>query len=129
MARVCEKAKIKRRSFHSLRYTFVTLGVEGGASETLVGSMSGHSTVQMLRHYSRTGLDAKRDLIAGLHERLEAFAKREEGGERESLIKLYAVTEGGELLGEDDPIAQGLAALVADPELLKRILAERGGEG
>ena len=60
------------KSFHSLRHTFVTRCVIGGASDAVTKTMTGHSTDSAYRHYVHLGVEQQREALA----KMPAFGGR-----------------------------------------------------
>lgn len=58
--------QVSSKSFHSLRHTFVSRCVAGGASDSVTKTMTGHSTDSAFRRYVHLGLDAQRQALAKL---------------------------------------------------------------
>lgn len=58
--------RVSSKSFHSLRHTFVSRCVAGGASDSVTKTMTGHSTDSAFRRYVHLGLDAQRDALSKL---------------------------------------------------------------
>ena len=84
-----QRAKGKRPvvevGFHSLRHTFVTLQLEGGASRAQMEKLVGHASPQMRRHYSHVRPEAARQLAANIADPL---------GEGEALPPIPRRTRG-----------------------------------
>ena len=62
LKKACESIGIEGRSHHALRNTFVSLAGASGASQAVMESMTGHSSV-MSTHYTTTSAEQKGRLI------------------------------------------------------------------
>lgn len=58
--------RVSGKSFHSLRHAFVSRTVASGAGDSVVKSMTGHSTDEAFRRYVHLGLDQQRTALLKL---------------------------------------------------------------
>ena len=66
---LCEKAKIKHISMHSLRHTYATRAVERNVNPKVLQKLLGHSSIQMtMDRYVHVSEDS-------MHEAIENFEK------------------------------------------------------
>jgi integrase len=68
-ALACRKAGINGVTWHTLRHTFASRVLAGGADIVTVQQLLGHSTVTVTMRYTHTNLDSKRNAVA----KLESF--------------------------------------------------------
>ena len=63
---VLDRAGVSGVTFHCLRHTFISVGIDSGLSPMLVQRIVGHSSVDMTAAYWHSNLDAARSAVAAL---------------------------------------------------------------
>ncbi len=103
------KRAIPKKTFHSLRHTFVSRLAEKGVSPLVIQSMSGHTTMAMTERYSHIGLEAKRRALGEKIEPEKTHQTPEESGTKKKLDAVKALLESKK---DRTPLEEALLALL-----------------